>query len=158
MHRSLPDTAAQASTPASSSDHAQDHLTTAHAAPDHYSQASPAPTAARDLSFREILIMSSPQERIKAFNSTRQHLATQDSGLTNWLQTTGSQYPEHRDLLNQNGHLLSQQINAIHSHKPSPLGPSFPELVLHLVAQVSSLMQTITTQTRLLLAVHRAAN
>jgi hypothetical protein len=83
---------------------------------------------AREMSFREILNLNTPQERIQAYNRTRHQLATQDSGLGNWLHATGSQYPEHHGLLNRNGRLLPQEADAIHSHKPSPSRSKFPRI------------------------------
>ena len=85
-------------------------------------------TTGRDLSFREILGMHTPQERIRAYNSTRQQLAKQDSGLTNWLESTGKQYPEHHDLLHRNGRPSAQHADAPHSHKPSPSRSKFPKI------------------------------
>ncbi len=118
MHYSLPEAAGKSSTPASASEHMQESP----------AQPSLPATRARDIPFREILGMNTPQERIRAYHNTRQQLAMQDSGLANWLQTTGSQYPEHHDLLNRNGRLLAQQSDAVHSHKPSPSRAKFPRL------------------------------
>jgi hypothetical protein len=115
---SLPDTSARHSPPASAPDHIQEHV----------AQPPLPPTTVRDISFREILSMNTPQDRIRAYNSTRQQLATQNSGLSDWLQATGSQFPEHHDLLNRNGRLLAQQADAIHSHKPSPSRTKFPRI------------------------------
>jgi hypothetical protein len=86
------------------------------------------PKTTRDLSFREILGMNTPQERIRAYNSTRQQLAHQDSGLVSWIQSTGLQYPEHHALLNRNGRPPAQQVDATHSHKPSPSRSKFPRI------------------------------
>jgi hypothetical protein len=90
------------------------------------SASPPPPPVPKDLSFREILGMKTPQERIRAYNTTRQQLSSQDSGLSNWLQTTGSQFPEHHDLLNRNGRFTAKEADYIHSHKPSPSRSKFP--------------------------------
>lgn len=90
---------------------------------------SPAGLASpRGLSFREILSLDNAQERIGAYNSARQQVATQDSGLATWLQATGSRYPEHHELLDGNGRLPAQLVNANHSHKPSPSRSKFPRV------------------------------
>jgi len=116
-HDSFPATTA-VSTPSSTTGHTRGQA----------SQTRLAATPAREMSFREILNLNTPQERIQAYNRTRQQLATQDSGLGNWLYATGSQQPEHHGLLSRNGRLLPQQADAIHSHKPSPSRTKFPRI------------------------------
>jgi hypothetical protein len=116
-HDSFPATAA-VSTPSTTPGHTRGQA----------SQTRLAASTAREMSFREILNLNTPQERIHAYNRTRQQLATQDSGLGNWLYATGSQHAEHHGLLNRNGRLLPQQADAIHAHKPSPSRSKFPRI------------------------------
>jgi hypothetical protein len=88
----------------------------------------PAATSlARVIPFREILGMSTPQARIEAYSKSRHHLAAQESGLSNWLQSTGMQNPELQAVLNRNGRLGPQADN-IYSHKPSPSRSKFPRI------------------------------
>lgn len=106
---------AQISTSAPASEHAQEYA----------AQLSVPTPIGKDISFREILSMSTAQERIKAYNSSRQQVAAQDSGLANWIQVTGSQHAEHQQLLNRNGRPLGQQADGVYSHKPSPSRSKF---------------------------------
>lgn len=48
--------------------------------------------------FREILAIKSPQERINAYNKTRQTFADMDTGLSSWITATMTANPEHGDL------------------------------------------------------------
>ncbi|OAF60903.1 hypothetical protein VC83_02368 [Pseudogymnoascus destructans] len=41
--------------------------------------------------FKEIMSLSSPQQRINAYNESRQQFATMDSGLANWMHATTAQ-------------------------------------------------------------------
>ncbi|KAK1998167.1 hypothetical protein LX36DRAFT_46080 [Colletotrichum falcatum] len=45
--------------------------------------------------FKEIMELASPSERINKYNETRARFASMDSGLSNWLVTLKSQHPEH---------------------------------------------------------------
>ncbi|KAK1580294.1 uncharacterized protein LY79DRAFT_592274 [Colletotrichum navitas] len=45
--------------------------------------------------FKEIMELASPTERINKYNETRAQFASMDSGLNNWLVTLKSQHPEH---------------------------------------------------------------
>ncbi|EFQ29461.1 uncharacterized protein GLRG_04605 [Colletotrichum graminicola M1.001] len=45
--------------------------------------------------FKEIMELASPSERINKYNETRAQFASMDSGLNNWLVTLKSQHPEH---------------------------------------------------------------
>ena len=118
MHASLPDPVDQPSKSAAASDHIQEQS----------AQSLLEATTAKEISFREILSMSTPQERIRAYISMRHQVASQGSGLANWLQTTGSQYPEHHALLDQNGQMSIQQGDTIYHHKPSPSRSKFPRI------------------------------
>ncbi len=85
-------------------------------------------TASQELSFREILSMKTPQERITAYNNTRQQVATQESGLAMWLQASGSQYPEHQVLFHRNGRPFPGHAGGAAAHKPSPSRSKFPRI------------------------------
>ncbi|KAI4200388.1 MAG: hypothetical protein LQ348_001764 [Seirophora lacunosa] len=62
--------------------------------------ASTLPTAQpREQNFREILAMKNPQDRIKAYDESRQHFANIDSGLEHWLAATTTDLPEHKEIL-----------------------------------------------------------
>jgi hypothetical protein len=71
---------------------------------------------ASDTSFRSMLALKTPQDRIRAYDSARQRVATQESGLADWLQSTGHQHPEHQSLLDRNGLPLSQQTRPVQHH------------------------------------------
>ena len=53
--------------------------------------------------FLEILQLMSPDERIKAYNATREVFANMNTGLSQWIQTTTTALPEHQDLLRNGG-------------------------------------------------------
>ncbi|KAL8647552.1 MAG: hypothetical protein Q9210_005488 [Variospora velana] len=55
--------------------------------------------------FREILAMKNPQDRIKAYDESRQHFENIDTGLEHWLAVATSDLPEHKEIL-PNGKLL----------------------------------------------------
>ncbi|KAL8727457.1 MAG: hypothetical protein Q9166_006045 [cf. Caloplaca sp. 2 TL-2023] len=56
-------------------------------------------------SFREILALKEPQDRIKGYNETREQFANMDTGLTHWLAITTTGLAEHKEIL-PNGRLL----------------------------------------------------
>ena len=45
--------------------------------------------------FRDILALQTPAERIRAFNETREQLANLDQGLSHWLAVKTNEMPEH---------------------------------------------------------------
>ncbi|KAG9247164.1 hypothetical protein BJ878DRAFT_539567 [Calycina marina] len=49
------------------------------------------------LPFKDIVALQSPQQRSQKFDETRKTFAAMDSGLTSWISSLQSQYPEHRD-------------------------------------------------------------
>lgn len=73
------------------------------------------------LSFREILGIKSPNERIRAFNNTRGQFAAIDTGLENWIRLTADALPEHADLVALNGQLPAG------AHRASPSRTKFPK-------------------------------
>jgi hypothetical protein len=83
------------------------------------------PLAAREIHFREILSLGTPQDRIQAFNTTQEVIANQDTGLQEWLRAMGNQLPEHSDILRDNGRLSAQESENLASFKPSPARSKF---------------------------------
>ncbi|KKK16716.1 hypothetical protein AOCH_005342 [Aspergillus ochraceoroseus] len=51
------------------------------------------------LGFKDILGIQSSEERVKAFNRTRDQFATIDTGLSHWIQVTIRAHPEHADVV-----------------------------------------------------------
>lgn len=80
---------------------------------------SPSPAPARQskiVTFREILTLKSPAERIQAYNNTREQFSDMDTGLNHWITTTINALPEHADLLSRGGKFDPASIG----HRPSP--------------------------------------
>lgn len=50
---------------------------------------------AKVATFRDILALQTPAERIRAFNETREQLASLDQGLSHWLAVKTHEMPEH---------------------------------------------------------------
>lgn len=69
-------------------------------------------------SFRAIMNLSTPQERIRAFNETRDIHATPDGQLENWLLSLNNS--EHSDLFATNGRGSHDANDDSPSHKPAP--------------------------------------
>lgn len=57
------------------------------------------------LGFRDILGITSINQRIKSFEHTRDQFATIDTGLNHWLQFTVHDHPEHADVVQQSQNL-----------------------------------------------------
>ncbi|KAJ5162265.1 hypothetical protein N7492_007657 [Penicillium capsulatum] len=72
--------------------------------------------------FRDILNMTLPNERIRAFDQTRDQFAALDTGLNHWVQVTISENPDHFDLVQQSRSLSSG------FPRPSPSRTKFPKL------------------------------
>lgn len=68
------------------------------------------------ITFREILNLKSPAERIRACNNAREQFSNMDTGLNHWITTTIGVLPEHVDLLATGGRFDSTVIG----HRPSP--------------------------------------
>ncbi|OAP58110.1 hypothetical protein AYL99_07200 [Fonsecaea erecta] len=69
--------------------------------------------------FRTIMNLSSPAERIKAFNESRQFYATPNEQLENWLLSMKT--PENSELFAANGRVSQDTVeNTQTTHKPSP--------------------------------------
>ena len=66
--------------------------------------------------FREILALKDPQERIQAYNQTREQFANLNTGLSHWLVVTTNKLPEHADLVASSG-LIAPKTQG---HRPSP--------------------------------------
>lgn len=68
-------------------------------------------------SFREIMAVKSPDQRIVGFNSTREQWAGHDSGLGNWLASTLAAHPEHANAASFNRPIATPPSGA--RHKPT---------------------------------------
>lgn len=65
-------------------------------------------------SFREIMAIKSPDQRIANFNATREQWAGHDSGLSAWLASTMTAHPEHVNLASFDRPLTSGPTGARH--------------------------------------------
>jgi len=70
------------------------------------------------MSFRSIMALSTPHERIMAFNDSRQVHATSDGQLEGWLSSLNT--PEHSDVFALNGRVSHEAAEVVSAHKPSP--------------------------------------
>lgn len=66
--------------------------------------------------FREILALRTPTERIRGYDSARGQFAMTDTGLAQWLAATVNGLPEYADLLASSGRVAPNLLG----HKPSP--------------------------------------
>ena len=85
-------------------------------------------SSARETPFRDILSLGQPQDRIQAFNINRAVVASQDTGLEEWLRAMGSRESEHSDILRNNGRLSAQENEDLAAFKPSPARTKFQRL------------------------------
>ncbi|KAJ5372746.1 hypothetical protein N7517_004752 [Penicillium concentricum] len=74
------------------------------------------------LGFRDILGITSINQRIKSFEHTREQFATIDTGLNHWLQFTVHEHPEHASVVQQ-----TQSLSPIVPPSNAPHG-RFPKL------------------------------
>ncbi|MCJ1390239.1 hypothetical protein MMC18_003097 [Xylographa bjoerkii] len=74
-------------------------------------------------SFRAILALKDPIERIQTYKATREQFAHMNTGLNQWLIATMNELPEHSDLLSNGG-----VFGNISGHRPSPSRNKFPGL------------------------------
>ena len=79
-------------------------------------------------SFREILALKTPSDRIDAYNHARGQFASINTGLADWMQTVGENSPEHANMVANSGRLAPQEVEAILGHKVSPSRMKFPRL------------------------------
>ncbi|KAI4742271.1 hypothetical protein E4T50_07332 [Aureobasidium sp. EXF-12298] len=56
-------------------------------------------TAARIPTVREIMALKTVDERVNTYNSSREQVASMDTGLSNWLSSTLSSHPEHAHVI-----------------------------------------------------------
>jgi hypothetical protein len=82
-------------------------------------------SSGREIPFRDILSLGTPQDRIQAFNTNREVIANQDTGLQEWLRAMGSHLSEHSDILRNNGRLSAQESENLTLFKPSPARSKF---------------------------------
>lgn len=84
-----------------------------------FAPTSPASTF-KERPVKDVLALNYAHDRIRAFDSHRQHYAThEDGGLAQWLQTVGSSYPEHGPVMSANG-LPTIRDDGTELHRPSP--------------------------------------
>ncbi|KAF4152543.1 hypothetical protein CNMCM6069_001975 [Aspergillus lentulus] len=74
------------------------------------------------LGFRDIMGIQSSEERVRAFDRTRDQFSTIDTGLKNWLQVVIRAHPEHMDVVEQSMKAPSVEPKAV-----APKG-KFPKL------------------------------
>ena len=99
----------------------QVHENASQAPPQESMPLPPLPSAQNNLpTFREILALRSPMERIQAYNATREQFASMNTGLEHWTLTTINDLPEHGELLKNGGNF---PVNP--GHKPSPSRTKF---------------------------------
>jgi hypothetical protein len=85
------------------------------------------PTAGRPIAFKDIVAINSPKQRIQVFNETRQHWATIDTGLSDWMVRLQGQYPEHAGTTGAwSGSRTSAPIGSARSKFSKPAGPAPP--------------------------------
>ncbi|KAL4897579.1 hypothetical protein BDV59DRAFT_46402 [Aspergillus ambiguus] len=92
-----------------------------------YQTTVPAPTAPPSietslLSFRNILEMKTSENRVQAFNETRDQFASINTGLNHWIQVTVHAHPEHTDVVEQSWSLAGA------APKPTVSRGKFPKL------------------------------
>lgn len=74
------------------------------------------------LGFRDIIGIASINQRIKSFEHTRDQFATIDTGLSQWLQITLHEHPEHASVVQR-----SQSLSP-NAQQSSPTRSRFPKL------------------------------
>jgi hypothetical protein len=77
-------------------------------------------SSAKEMPFREILLLGTPQDRIQAFNANRGLVASQDTGLGEWLKDMGDQLPEHSEILRSSGRFSMYENDSPMSFRQSP--------------------------------------
>ncbi|KAI5208683.1 hypothetical protein E4T39_01439 [Aureobasidium subglaciale] len=79
-------------------------------------------SAARIPPVREIMAMKSVDERINTYNSSREQIASMDTGLSNWLSSTLSSNPEHAHVVTDavNKPANSTAVGGSIRYKPQP--------------------------------------
>lgn len=83
---------------------------------------SPVPAPQPKLvTFREILNLKSPAERIRACNNAREQFSNMDTGLSHWITTTIDALPEHAELLSTGG-----RFDQATDYRPSPSRGKLP--------------------------------
>lgn len=80
----------------------------------------------KPLAFQEIKSLKTSQDRVSAYNNARQQFTQTETGLAGWLQSMGEMFPEHEDIMNNNGRAKQQAFNL--GHKASPSRSKFPRI------------------------------
>lgn len=76
------------------------------------------PSPSETTSFRTIMNLSTSQERVRAFNESRQAYATPNGQLEDWLMSMRT--AEHSELFAHNGRVSQDVAESTTAHKPSP--------------------------------------
>ncbi|PLB52606.1 hypothetical protein P170DRAFT_107093 [Aspergillus steynii IBT 23096] len=76
------------------------------------------------LGFREIMGKPTSDERVQAFNETREQFSTIDTGLSHWIQVTVHAHPEHTDVVDQSFKLTTGEPKLAGSRGKFPKLPS----------------------------------
>ncbi|KZF20417.1 hypothetical protein L228DRAFT_250100 [Xylona heveae TC161] len=71
-------------------------------APDDVAQSTQTTSQQKMPSFRDILALTNPFDRIQSYNIARKQLAESDSGLSNWITSITAANPEYADLVSTN--------------------------------------------------------
>ncbi|WEW60243.1 hypothetical protein PRK78_005728 [Emydomyces testavorans] len=86
---------------------------------------APAVDSEKLLGFREIMSLKTSNQKIAAFNRTREQFAATDTGLQDWLRQAAENLSEHADLVQRNGELPP---GSSISHKSTTSRSKFPIL------------------------------
>lgn len=78
--------------------------------------------AARIPTVREIMALKSVDERVNTYNSSREQIASMDTGLSNWLSSTLASHPEHAHVVTDaaNKPATTTAIGGSIRYKPQP--------------------------------------
>ncbi|KAG9682231.1 hypothetical protein KCU95_g6048, partial [Aureobasidium melanogenum] len=79
-------------------------------------------TAARIPTVREIMALKSVDERVNTYNSSREQIASMDTGLSNWLSSTLASHPEHAHIVTEaaNKPATTTPVGGSIRYKPQP--------------------------------------
>ncbi|KAK6008333.1 hypothetical protein QM012_000236 [Aureobasidium pullulans] len=79
-------------------------------------------TSARMPTVREIMALKSVDERVNTYNSSREQIASMDTGLSNWLSSTLASHPEHAHVVTDaaNKPATTTAIGGSIRYKPQP--------------------------------------
>lgn len=90
-------------------------------------QVPPSSPQSKTAHVRDIMAMQSHDQKLSAFNQTRDQFATADTGLDAWIQYIGESLPEYADVIALNGQLPSD-ANLSHKAMGRSKFPKFSSL------------------------------